>query len=385
VASRANLRIALNQLGGLQWTGGITYKQNLICALRTFQSEAELLLVGGSSEQAEGLRLIPAPATGGTGRAIVWRLARRILQVDYPLKRAIAPFGVNVIFPSGFSVGRDIASIYWIPDFQFMHLPHLYTAPQLRQTESKLRRYFEQAARVLVSSNDAAKDLAQFAPEIVSKARVLPFVAHVPQGLYEDNPSAVLRRYHLPPDFIYLPNQFWAHKNHELVFRALSILRHRDLRPMVVCSGNPVDVRAPQHFAGLLSLIAELGIRDQVALLGLVPHRDVYGLIRQSKCVLNPSLFEGWSTSVEEAKSVGKRVLVSDLPVHIEQLGTEGIYFDRRDPAALADCLEKVWKDFSAGPDTALEWKARQALPDRMAAFGSRFIQISREAAESVS
>ena len=37
--------------------------------------------------------------------------------------------------------------------------------------------------------------------------------------------------------------------------------------------------------------------------LGKVPYSDLINLINQSKALINPSLFEGWSTSIEEAKN----------------------------------------------------------------------------------
>ncbi len=38
-------------------------------------------------------------------------------------------------------------------------------------------------------------------------------------------------------------------------------------------------------------------------------------------------MFEGWSTTIEDAISLNKRVLASDLDVNREQLGDNGIYF----------------------------------------------------------
>jgi len=73
----------------------------------------------------------------------------------------------------------------------------------------------------------------------------------------------------------------------------------------VVCTGKFFDRRDPAPTAKLLATISRPGLREQFFLLGLVPHDDVYGLMRQSIAVINPSLFEGWSTSVEEAKSLG--------------------------------------------------------------------------------
>ena len=46
---------------------------------------------------------------------------------------------------------------------------------------------------------------------------------------------------------------------------------------------------------------------------------DVFGLINIAKAVINPSLFEGWSSTVEECKSVGKNMILSDINVHKEQ------------------------------------------------------------------
>lgn len=43
-----------------------------------------------------------------------------------------------------------------------------------------------------------------------------------------------------------------------------------------------------------------------------MPYEHVPALLRESVALLNPSLFEGWSTTVEEGKSPGKHVLMSD-------------------------------------------------------------------------
>ena len=126
--------------------------------------------------------------------------------------------------------------------------------------------------------------------------------------------------------------------------------------------------------------IAELGLREQFLFVGLVPHEDLYSLIRQSKCVLNPSLFEGWSTTVEESKSVGKRMVLSDLGVHQEQAPPASEYFDRTSPEDLADKMALMWNDVPPGPDVAMEERARAALPDRMIGFANRFIEICDEA-----
>jgi len=46
---------------------------------------------------------------------------------------------------------------------------------------------------------------------------------------------------------------------------------------------------------------------------------------------LNPSRFEGFGMSVAESKSLGKRVLASDLGLLREQAAPGAVYFDPAD------------------------------------------------------
>jgi glycosyltransferase involved in cell wall biosynthesis len=53
--------------------------------------------------------------------------------------------------------------------------------------------------------------------------------------------------------------------------------------------------------------------------------------------LLQPSLYEGWSTLVEESKALGRFVILSDLPVHREQITTNVAFFDPYNADELAD------------------------------------------------
>jgi len=382
------LRIAITDIGGTTWTGGTTYRKNLLQALHQYGSEVAVYLVSDQTIDVESSpnQVITLPYSGGAKRADAFfnRVTRRLMGADYLLSKALrsVPGGVDVVFPGRFRAGSP-ALLFWIPDFQFLHLPQMYTARQISGIKTGFMQGIRRSDLVVLSSQDAYKDFRQFAPEYTGKARVLSFTAHIPPGLYEDDPQEVVREYHLPEKFFYLPNQFWKHKNHLVVLKALKILKEKGVEPFFVFTGNPIDSRSPLYFAGLLEFISQAGLRNQVAFLGLIPHRFVYHLIRQSICVVNPSLFEGWSTTVEETKSVGKRILLSDLPVHKEQNPPGGIFFDPHNPDELAEHLAAIWASASPGPDPEMEQNAKARMPDRMSAFAETFIKIAREAARS--
>lgn len=383
MSDKAKLKVAINELGGVQWTGGITYRNNLLKAIKLLDLQDNFVCLS-SDPVNNGLdpsfKVVKILKPSGLFDKSLGSTLKKLFGFDYAIYKSLQKENVDILFPNSLSIGRHKAVMYWIPDFQFVHLPHLYTPAHIANNKIKLNKYFNDANLVIVSSEDALKDLKAYSPLHFHKARVMSFVAHVPDNLYEDDPRSVLSTYNLPEDFIYLPNQFWSHKNHITVFKALKLLKAEGIKPFIVCSGNPVDVRDPMHLAFLMQKISEFGIRDQVAFLGLVPHDHVYSLIRQSKCVLNPSLFEGWSTSVEEAKSVGKRMVLSDLRVHLEQNPAGSLFFNQHDVNDLAQKLKFAWLHFPSGPDLKLEEDARSKIGQRMKNFASRFMDLCTEA-----
>ncbi len=97
-------------------------------------------------------------------------------------------------------------------------------------------------------------------------------------------------------------------------------------------------------FRGLPSLerpIDELGVADRVRYLGQVPRDEQLALIKYADVVVQPSLFEGWSTLVEECKALDKFLIVSDLPVHREQIADNCWFFDPHDEEALRALLDR--------------------------------------------
>ena len=64
--------------------------------------------------------------------------------------------------------------------------------------------------------------------------------------------------------------------------------------------------------------------------------------MKNSIFVLQPSLFEGWGTVVEDAKALDKIIVMSDIKVHYEQKNTKCIIFAKDNCDELADIIDKV-------------------------------------------
>jgi glycosyltransferase involved in cell wall biosynthesis len=379
----SKLRIVVPFGSSALWTGGTTYISNLIAALNKYATEDVEILKFENPLSKKYNSKSYIEYFKGIANTVLPALSRKILGVDYRNQYNLeSAFGKNIDIVFNFStyLKKSIATLPWLPDFQQLHLPEYFAEGEAEGRNNAFMHSIKRGTLIVLSSNDAYTDLKKFAPDYADKARVMHFVAHIPENLYSSEPAELCSIYHLPEKFIYLPNQFWKHKNHETVFKAMQILKKDNILPFLVCTGNLSDYRNPAFISELIGKLSLYNIREQVAILGLVPHLHVYQLLRQSAFVINPSFFEGWSTTVEEAKSVGKKILLSNLNVHIEQSAPEAEYFDPKNAEELAVKIKDLWLNSQAGPDSVLEQNAINSLPERMKSFANTFVSVAKEA-----
>jgi hypothetical protein len=95
-----------------------------------------------------------------------------------------------------------------------------------------------------------------------------------------------------------------------------------------------------------------------------------------SSAVLNPSRFEGWSTTVEEAKTLQRLLLLSDIPVHREQSPQFGKFFHPDDVEKLAELMLEA-QELEAFP--IVEHNIRIDYEHRLEKFGQSFFNTIEE------
>ena len=272
-----------------------------------------------------------------------------------------------------------VACLVWVPDFQDRHLPHLFSRRSIYGKSLGLRLQLASGRTILVSSEDARRDCEHFYPEARGRTAVARFAVRPALEPGENDPR-IPANHRLPPRYFYLPNQYWVHKNHTRVVDALRLLRDRGTDVVVASSGNPQDPRNAGHYARLREKVAAEGLADHFLFLGNVPSREVAVLMRSSVAMVNASLFEGWSTTVEEAKSLGVPLVLSNLAVHQEQTGKCAEFFDPGDPPSIAASLEKVWSQCRKPPTLSDQRAAAASAQLRIREFAVQFTRACNQA-----
>lgn len=368
---------------GNSWLGGAHYFANLKDVASRFVPDIELIAVKFND--------IPQLHTSVVERGV--RFICRNLRLKEPA--FIASKGKRKYFDSlsgdnpvcaftfaapHLNEAGEMPKIFWIPDFQVYYLPQFFTEADIKYRKKSYRDGIQMADVVVVSSTTSRKDLNKFFPGFEKKVQVLHFEVEIPETVFNCDSAYVVSKYNLPKKFFYVPNQFWIHKNHLIIIEAIHLLKENNQNVHVVFSGSTEDKRNPEYYQKLLKTIKDYGLDENVSILGIIPKEDVLQFIRQSCCLINASRFEGWSTTVEEVKSIGKKIILSGIDVHREQDPPSAVYFDPDHAGELVLLMKLIWKESLPGPDLVMEAAARKNLPERLKQFASTFELIVNEA-----
>ncbi|HMK12459.1 MAG TPA: glycosyltransferase family 1 protein, partial [Acidimicrobiales bacterium] len=266
------------------------------------------------------------------------RVRRRVRPVAGP------PFAPNVIetdrydvvhFPSQLGEATRHPTIYQPWDLQHLHHPQFFTSDQLQTRAAVYRPCCERARFVLVASHFVRDDVVDAFGIEPDRVAVVPPGA--PTALHETPPS-----YDAVPSspFALYPAQAWKHKNHIRLLDAVALLRDRGTTVPVVCPGQPNlrlrEVR--RHAAGI-------GVDHLVTFPGHVSDAQLAGLYERARCLVFPSLFEGFGFPVLEAFMAGLPVACASATSLAELAGPAAIQFDATSTESIAAALHEVWED----------------------------------------
>ena len=213
-------------------------------------------------------------------------------------------------------------------------------------------------------------DIARAYPHLAEKLRVVHFTTVVAAESLLQPIDAVLARHGLPGRFMLVANQFWAHKNHTTAFAAAS-----QFNLPLVCTGELSDDRDAAYSQRLRQRLANAQAESDIRVLGVVEREDYLQLVRAARVVLQPSLFEGWSSIVEDARAFGRPIALSSIPVHREQDPPLATYFDPHSATSLAAAVREAANTAPLPEQVAFE---RQWL--RSKEYASAFLEVARQA-----
>lgn len=341
-------KILFNGLGNRGWIGGLYYLKNIIFSC--LQSEA-------ITNKFDIVVLID-PAHADIFDCFKESACVDIRVFEGESKWKLMLYEMNLIWLHGVKycyalelnkIGKLFSKkgIFWIPDFQHRTLPEFFKPEELARKEQNDLKMVMSENPMVLSSYDSKNDLEKFYPDYRCRIEVVHFVSYIEPEVRAITPEMeqqVQEKFGLKKKYIYLPNQFWQHKNHIVAVKAIELLKERHALEDYdfVFTGNLQDYRNPEYIDRLKAIMEAPEVADSIKLLGFVERTEQLCIMKNAQFIVQPSLCEGWGTVLEDAKVLDKTVLLSDIPVHEEQKNEKCYLFDPHQPEALADLMEKL-------------------------------------------
>lgn len=333
------------------WIGGAYYIQNLIRSLNYLseQERIELYILAADNYVFQELKKI----TGYPKLKFIRYkphftkldiFVNRVTQKLFKKKIITKKIQLDWVFPT-YDIPGDLKHIkniiFWIPDLQEKYLPHFFSADDVQYRQQCYEKMVVSGYRIVFSSQAALNDFNVFYPNSKNDKKVLQF-AVVHPSLEGQNISEVKLKYGIEGDYFISPNQFWQHKNQTAIIESVKILKEKGIAVKVVFTGKEHDYRNPDYTTNLKQKVVDYQLENEIIFLGFIDRMDQLILMKNAQAVIQPSLFEGWSTVVEDAKALHQTLIVSDIAVHQEQLEQKAYYFPPNDYAILAQKIVEV-------------------------------------------
>ena len=265
-----------------------------------------------------------------------------------------------------------------------MKTMHAYTVPETLtlgpRTYRRLnyQRSVRLADAVIVNSNSLRAEIDRYLD--VDPDKVSLIYEAVDHDVFKpgdrDTARAHVASFGVTRPFVLFVSSLWRYKNCDGLLRAWRLARHELAGRQLVVVG---PLRDEKYVAELHSLVAQLGIADDVVFVGGVPHEETAFFYQAADLLVYPSLNETFGLPILEAMACACPVVTSNISSMPEIAGEAALLADPHDPASLA---RTILDATGSGADNLRTLGLRRAQQFTWGATAEATLDVYREVAD---
>jgi glycosyltransferase involved in cell wall biosynthesis len=335
-------RVGILLTGDFSWPGGVYYSLNilkLLCLGKNNEFNLYVAIINNHTpyEVVKEIESLNVEMVNIDRHSFLYKLLHKLKSDRF--EADINALNLDVIYPlityaeSHKKIKAKV--IYWIYDLQHKFLPHLFTKDIFQSRDQIMLGMSMNADTIVFSSHDSKQHFVKFYPNTKAQLKVFQFVSLI------DHYKLQTPNTHLSSDIPYfiVCNQFWPHKNHLLVLQATKMISQREKEFKLIFTGKFDAENGDAYNKEIARFINDNNLQGFVTFTGFISRAIQIDLMRHSLAIIQPSLFEGWSTVVEDAKALNQPLIASDLNVHIEQAENYAYFFEGNNAQQLAQLM----------------------------------------------
>lgn len=356
--------------------GGYTMQSELFRALCRIHTKAahEFVIISQPNNKVEeeteqaGLGWLPYFRPGffertGAFVARTWPNLRGHLKSRSSFERKARQAGIEYIWFLGpRPLVLDLPYLAIVLDLQHRKQPWFPEVSEYGEWETRERRlahFLRRAAGVIAGTKSGKEEISRFFQIPENRIYLLP---HPTPDYVKtiSTASEVLQRFDLAKDFLFYPAQFWAHKNHVNLLIALKQLADEGLKIPLVLTGSDFGNRGY-----LRRKITELGLGDQVRILGFVEPAELISLYENALALTYMSFFGPENLPPLEAFALSCPVIAAKVDGSEEQLGDAALLVNPESPEEIAAAIRRLHDDkemrsklMERGRERATRWSS---------------------------
>jgi hypothetical protein len=238
----------------------------------------------------------------------------------------------------------SVKSIFWMPDFQHLEKKKYFTILSRFKRELNFRLAIKNSHAILLSSNTMFNSFKRYYNLKNLKYYINKFTFLSIKNINQNKINFIKKKYKINSNYFYVCNQYWSHKNFEVIINALKHLQIIKKNILFVSSGSSVGGKNDLYFKSINKLIIKNNLSNNFLYLGIVNKSDVEILMAGCSALVNPSTYEGRNAAVEQAKALKKQIILSNIPAHREQIKQKIFFFNIKNHIHLANILVKLIK-----------------------------------------
>jgi glycosyltransferase involved in cell wall biosynthesis len=261
-----------------------------------------------------------------------------------------------MIYPISSSLSFETRLPYILTIHDLQHrlqpeFPEVSANGEWEAREYIFRNGIRNATMLLSESETGKEDILNFygeygvAPDRVKVLPLLPSIT-LQRDISASERQRVRQKYNLPKRYFFYPAQFWPHKNHVRIVKAMALLKEQhDFKVHILFSGYHSGAIREATFKEVTDTATKLQVQDQISYFGYVPDQDIAALYAEARALIMPTFFGATNIPPLEAWALGCPVLTSDIRGIRQQAGEASILVDPKSVEALAEGMRRLWTD----------------------------------------
>ena len=274
------------------------------------------------------------------------RLKFKLARLTYA-KSLLKNHQINLLF-CPFSAPRfaesNIPVVAIVYDLQHLDYPEFFELTEQQLRTEFLNNLLEKAQKIICISDFCRQSFIKHLKAPDDQLVVIPIsIQNRWHGLSEEITNKYLIELGLVNcSYAFYPANYWQHKNHRLLLEAYKIYREK-------CLNLPLDLvftgDLKQQENQLRQEVADANLSDYVHLLGFLDEKSLEAVWCGCKCLVFPSLYEGFGMPLLEAMYFAKPILCSNAGSLPEVGGDAVLYFNPNSSEDLVNCLLRISYD----------------------------------------